>query len=340
MESTARIEIEAKDVRSLVWSNDSLVDWVGGGMKYSLAGKCQQRLVSYSYRFDAVCAEGDIAVIYERTGTKGLVLERGKVVREINRSFYYANAYEYPICLWTGKDGRVLLAHCPEAYNKIEIEDALTGARLTAPENRKPSDIFHSGLQVSPGGNLLLSAGWVWHPLGRVEVFNIDEALANSGSLDATFHRGLLKRFQRHAGMVDADSACWIDPEHLLVAGPPDDGFENDFDEDIPEELQLRPQRLLTVHVPSDTVVAAVDLDIPAGRMMPVGRDRILTLYGHPRLRELDSGRVLEEWPDIRTGEISSCIVWNAPIPILALDPGHRRIAIALDECIHVLRFS
>jgi hypothetical protein len=49
---------------------------------------------------------GEFAVIYTRLGTKGLVLHRGKIIREINRSFYHADVYEYPIGLAALKNGR------------------------------------------------------------------------------------------------------------------------------------------------------------------------------------------------------------------------------------------
>jgi hypothetical protein len=46
--------------------------------------------VRYGYRFDAATAspDGRFAVIYERLGTKGLLLDDGQIVRELDRSFY------------------------------------------------------------------------------------------------------------------------------------------------------------------------------------------------------------------------------------------------------------
>ena len=46
-----------------------------------------------AYRFDAACVSpsGGYAVIYERLGTKGLLLRDGVIVREIDRSFYHAS---------------------------------------------------------------------------------------------------------------------------------------------------------------------------------------------------------------------------------------------------------
>ena len=100
--------LPGKNVRSLTWSKNELIDWVAGGSRYRLDGSAFDSRICYAYRFDAAVASpnGQFAVIYERLGTKGLVLHEGKVLREINRSFYHADVYEYPICLWTDQKGQ------------------------------------------------------------------------------------------------------------------------------------------------------------------------------------------------------------------------------------------
>ena len=162
---------------SLVWSGDELVDWVDGGARYRLDGSHFERQVNYAFDFDMAVAHGDYAVICQRFGTKGLILRVSEILREINRSYYFASTFDFPVCLWTGANGRVLIAHCPEAYNRIEIDDVETGERLTAALDRKPQDFFYSRLQTSPGGANLISAGWVWHPLQLLSLFNIKAAL-------------------------------------------------------------------------------------------------------------------------------------------------------------------
>ena len=144
-------------VRSLNWRGDELVDWVGGGRSFALDGTEQRANVYYAYRFDAAVAspDGRFAVIYERLGTKGLLLDNGAIVRELDRSFYQAGAYEYPVLLFQDAAGRPLLAHCPKRYCQIEIEEAETGRPLTAASERTPSDFFHSRLAASPGGKRL-----------------------------------------------------------------------------------------------------------------------------------------------------------------------------------------
>jgi hypothetical protein len=87
------------------------------------------------------------------TGTKALLLEAGgEVIRELNRSYYCTEAYRYPLALFTLPDRRTGLVHCPEHYNRLEVEVARTGELLTGSQDRDPGDFFHSRLAVSPDG--------------------------------------------------------------------------------------------------------------------------------------------------------------------------------------------
>ena len=102
----------AKGIKSLVWEGDELVDWVAGGRRFRLDGRVIEPNVRYAFAFDAArnSPSGEFSVIYTRCATKGLVLQRGKVLREINRSFYHAAVYEYPIAMFALADGREAIA--------------------------------------------------------------------------------------------------------------------------------------------------------------------------------------------------------------------------------------
>ncbi len=162
MFSTRELRISATGVQSLVWNGDELIDWAGGGTRFSLDGETVSNPVSYGDTFDAAAMSpsGEFAVTYTRLGTKGLVLHRGKIIREINRSYYHADVYEYPIALARLKNGREVLIHCPEEYCRLEIDDVQSGERLTDRRSRKPADFFQSRLAVSADGRTLASAGW------------------------------------------------------------------------------------------------------------------------------------------------------------------------------------
>ena len=76
------------------------------------------------------------------------------------------------------------MARCPEDHNRLEIDDAGTGQRLTAAGTREPQGFFHSRLAVSPSGRYLLSAGWMWHPWGCLVIFDLHAALEQPQALD------------------------------------------------------------------------------------------------------------------------------------------------------------
>src|SRR5262245_4771266 len=99
-----RLILKAPSVRSLVWKGDRLVDWVGGGGSFGLDGSTTESGVRYAYEFDAACACEDYAIIYTRLATKGLIVRLGEWGREINRSYYHADVYDYPVCLWRHGD--------------------------------------------------------------------------------------------------------------------------------------------------------------------------------------------------------------------------------------------
>ncbi|MGE0785258.1 MAG: hypothetical protein AB7S26_06190 [Sandaracinaceae bacterium] len=326
------------EIRSLTWDGDHLVDWVSGEHRYGLDGSHQRAHVFYAYRFDAAVAtpDGSVAVIYERGGTKGLVLQRGKLVREIDRSYYFANAYEYPICLWT-REGRVLLAHCPTDYHRLHVEDALTGDRLTArPEEPQPEDFFQSRLEVSPGGKRLLSAGWVWHPWSAVALYDVDAALRDPTTLDrASFCAAA------PGEAIQEASATWQSDDRIIVTADADTG-DPERGESGQDELRLEPNGVIVYDVRQARCVSACRLEQPAGLVMRVGEGHVLALYQHPRLVQLSDGAVVHAWPDVPTGTQTSSItrgVSSLP-PAMALDPDRRRIAVAREREIVVISLA
>ena len=124
--------------QSLNWLEGDLIDWVSGGAKYSINGDYQSSGVVFSYRFDAAVQSdnGVYAIIYEKLGTKGLLLKNGSILRELNRSFYHAGTYEYPIAFVKLPTGEYAIVHCPEEYCQVEIDLAENGERLTSTLSR------------------------------------------------------------------------------------------------------------------------------------------------------------------------------------------------------------
>ncbi len=308
-----------------MWDGDTLVDWVGGGARYGLDGACAAACVFYAYSFDAAVAlpGSDFAVIYTRRGTKGLVLRNGQVLREINRSYYQADVYEYPLAPFRLASGREVLAHCPEDYCRLEIEDLATGERLTRSISRKPSDIFHSRLSVSPDGRFLVSAGWMWHPVDCVSLYDIEQALADPRHLDGP---GMGMQI-----WADESSATFFPDGRLAVA------LLGDIDSDEANPLK----ELRTYAAAGSTTPVNV---VPVGRLgslAAIGRDHLLALYEHPKLLDARTGRELLSWPHLRSGAQTSSILRPDPaLPPIAVDSARSRFAIADTDGITVIRIG
>ncbi len=326
-----------KYVSSLAFTpDDSLVDWVGGGCRYLLDGEVIDRPRRYAYAFDAVTLSpsGDVAVIYTRHQTKGLLLHKGEVLRELDRSYYQAASFEYPICLFE-RAGRTLLAHCPRGYNRLDIEDALTGELLTArPDDAERADFFHSRLAASPNGKRLISAGWVWQPWDVVSTFEVDACLADPNLLDV--QGGSLPSCPNMC--AEEGSATWLDDDVLCVAAG-DELDQETLDEyaadgDVPE---LLPNGLVSFDLNTREILSRTVLAKPAGVMHRVDRDHVFSFFEHPKVIRVSDGAILQSWPDLATGKQQSSISREDGVPILAVDPHASRFAVHHDDAIHVV---
>ncbi len=317
-------KIEAKGVRSLVWAGNDLVDWVGGGERFQLDGTTVSSNRRYAYRFDAAVgsADGEFAVIYERLGTKGVVLRNGEVVREINRSYYQAEAYEYPLCLLQLPDGVPGIVHCPDEYNQLEIEELVSGQRRTQSKSREPCDFFHSRLTTNPSGTHFMSAGWVWHPFDVVGVFSLEQALEKPSSLDTALESADFD--------VEAHCAGFLSDQKLVVCN----GDEPSKDQDD----EMGAGALGVWNLDTEAWESVSHPEEFAGTMMPLDERLVVGFFDHPKVFDLESGNVIQDWPSLATGHQSSSIIRNLdPLPPVALDPKNRRFAVANEEAITVV---
>jgi hypothetical protein len=227
-----------------------------------------------------------------------------------------------PVC--SGRHRDVLLAHCPEEYNRVEIDDAETGRRLTHSALRKPADCFHSRLAVNPGGTRLMSAGWVWHPIDVVGTVELAQALEDPCALDS------FPSCAQERPLDEESSALWLDDRRVLLAGMADSSYE-------PEGGY----RLVVCDLTTRTKLSQISIAQPAGPMMALGSDHVLTFHQHPRLISLVDGSVAREWPDLPTGQQVSSISWNVdPAPPLALDPHGSRFAVRRGDEIVVVSLT
>lgn len=325
---TQEIRIPAEGIQSLCWQGDALVDWAAGGKRYNMDGTTQDSHVRYSDIFDAaaVSPSGNYAVIYTRLGTKGLVLGREGEIREINRSYYCSDAYEYPVAIFRLKSGQEVIAHCPDRYNRLEIDDLVTGERLTRPEPRKPSDHFFSRLAADESGAFLLSAGWYWHPMDVVRVFDVEAALKDPSHLD-----------NEEVGvklLAEESSACFGEHGQLIA------WLSQELNKSKAKREADHPFGVLcTYDLHVTTSISEVCPQAKIGTIGLLGKHHVVGFYEHPRVFDLRTGAVIHEWPDLQTGRQCSSVIWHidAPPPI-AVDAKNARFAVADKAAITVVQ--
>jgi len=323
-----RIVIPAHSVASICWSGDDLVDWIHGCHHYRLDGFVSRpHNIFYGYRFDATVQSpsGRFAVIYEQLATKALVLENGKLIRELNRSFYQADVYDYPVCLFALPDGREVIAHCPEDYNRIDIEELETGRRLTSRTPKEPADFFHSRLRVTDDGCYLASAGWVWHPVDCLALYDIMECLDNPSLLDSVDNTPPYTDEIAGAEFIDSGRMLiWISGEPVYATA---DG----------KVSPANPGEIAVYDLTLKSYTCRAPLEEPAGILMPLNDEFAVGFYQYPKLIHIPTGRVRHRWPDIDSGNIESSISWHLKRVPIALDGKNRRFAVADDKKITVV---
>jgi hypothetical protein len=235
-------------------------------------------------------------------------------VREINRSFYHAAAYEYPIEIGTLPDHGPVLFHCPEHYNKLIIEEVQSGHRLAAPTDCV--DFFHSRLQLSPDARHILSAGWIWHPVGFMHVYNLATAIEDPSHLGS---EGILPT----RGFADAyvEAACWLSDDLIAVATAHDEeslGWDDGG---------LEPGEMGVWSISDASWVSRWPIEKHVGSLHRMG-GHLLSTWDHPRLLSCDSGQLIEAWPDLSTGHQMGCIFGGNREAQIACDSDAVRFAV------------
>ncbi|MEV6499497.1 hypothetical protein [Streptomyces prunicolor] len=316
------------EAQSLAWDGDGLVDVVGG-RRWGPDGVGRQVSDDHGYSFDRSVRSpsGRFTVVYDERGTEALLLKGDRPVRELGRSEDHAEDFDYPVALGVLREGREVLVHCPDQYDLLEIEDAETGERLTGGD-RTRNDVLHSRLAVSPGGTHLLSAGWVWHPYGIAEVFDLERALRDPAVLDG---RGVPSFYPANSSEVI--SACWLDGDRVAVAT----GEEFVDEEESAETEGLGKRQLGVWSLSEKRWVHRNRVDFHIGTLIPRG-DTLVSLYGYPRLIDVTTGVSPAEWPAVEVpSREGSYGITHIPTPVAALHPDGNRLAVAQTASIAII---
>ncbi len=313
--------------QSLNWKNGQLIDWVGGGNIFTLNEELIHSSRGYAYRFnDAIqSSNGIYAAIYERSGTKALLLKNGEIIREINRSYYQAGAYEYPVAFAQLESGQQVLIHCPNDYNKIEIEDLETGESLSPQIERKPDDCFHSRLRVNKSGTHFISAGWHWHPYGMMQLYNLQDAIENPLVLDNSNPIIPINS--------EVCSAEFLSDNLVYISST----FEEPLDDEEEDENYLEEGELGLYNIQENKWLKKVKPKRTLGNLIPIDENFVIDMYEHPKLIDTNTGVVVQKIEEIDSAKQCSSIVWDAKLPPVAVDLENKRIAIGGINKIEIL---
>jgi|HubBroStandDraft_6_1064221.scaffolds.fasta_scaffold64233_3 hypothetical protein len=167
-----------------------------------------------------VSADGRYAAVVQARGVHGVIVElaAGRVIMQLEREDYYAVQCRFPFAFVTRRD-RQLAIYSPQ-WNRLAAFDVQTNEALTARPpiahtDRHYLDYFHSGLHVSPGGQMIADNGWHWHPFGRIATWNLERWLTDNvwESEDGRTRRETALRDEWDVPL------CWLDDEHFAVWG-------------------------------------------------------------------------------------------------------------------------
>jgi hypothetical protein len=316
--------INTNYLKTIDWLNGNIIDWVSAGTIYSLDGEISQ-YASYHYAlsFDgSITSEnGQYVFIYKRLGTKGLLLKNGNVIREINRPYYHAETYEFPAA-FVSINNRTYLIHCPKEYCQLDFEDVETGEIITDVEGRKPSDIFHSRLSVSPDGKYLMVCGWIWHPLDIVEVYDIVDCLKNPLLLDGG---ALSPDFG-----TEINSASFIDNDRILIAS----SDEDPFDEETPPML---PSKHIAVwNFKKNEINTPVKIDAPFGNLFAINEKLAWDMYKFPKIINIWTGEIEAKIEEVNSGSQTSSIMGSnvENYPQICFERKLGKIAVKIDSTV------
>jgi hypothetical protein len=239
-------------------------------------------------------------------------MKSGEIHRELNRSYYFAQTYDYPVTLTLAPNGRVVVVHCPTSFDTLEVEDAETGETLASKKTGEME--FHSQLAASGNGAYLLGAGWFWHPLGGAWVCGLGAMLnASADALsDVSFSFG-----------AEIDSAAFLGEDAVVVTSTAE------VCNDATPPSGIGPLRLGLYSLAKRAWLSIAALQEPSGMIMP-WRDWVISFYGFPKAIEIATGHVVHEWKHLRSGQqVGSIELGDPPPPPIALDSKNGRFAIA-----------
>ncbi|WP_206073690.1 hypothetical protein [Mesorhizobium sophorae] len=162
--------------------------------------------------------------------------------------------------------------------------------------------------------------------------FDVAQALVDPRHLD----EGQDLPTSPNSGLVEESSACWLDDDRIAVATSTQPKAEPEDDE---------PRAGLAVYDAVQRIrLQAFQLEEPAGTILALGKHFVLSLYRHPKLIDLSTGKIVHVWTELQSGLQDGSIMWgldgDAIPPPMAFDPATKRFAIVNGETVSLIEFD
>jgi hypothetical protein len=307
------------NLQTLSFLKDRIIDWANSGRQFLLNGQYEE-LGSYGFGFTfdsaVTCDNGIYSVIYQKLGTKGLLLKNGKMLREINRSYYQADVYEFPVSFFTAQNKKTYLIHCPNSYCQIDFEDVETGGIITTDSNRNPSDFFHSRFEVSQDNKTLLSKGWGWHPFDFVYIFDIDECIKNPKLLDNSKLKPDVA--------AELCTASFISNELVLIGSTID---SQPFA--IQASGKLKCGEIAIWDIKTNLISKPITVNCTfGGHLTAIDENYAWDLYDYPKIINYRIGIVVDTMEEINSGQQISSIIHHLDLPQIVFNKQTKQVAI------------
>lgn len=320
-----RQTIKTNYLQTICWADDAIVDYASAGKKYTLDGQVNE-LYKYTFGFGDTAitsSDGQYVFIYQKLGTKGLLLKNGDILREINRSYYCAEVYEYPAAFVT-IDNRTFLVHCPLKYCRLDFEDVETGQIVTDNQNRNPSDYFHSRLEVSPNGKYLMSKGWFWHPWDSIRLFDIKKCIESSEGLDNS-------EIYPNVG-TEICTASFIDDNKVLIGSSDEEEMNDDLLENLP------PKHIAIWNIELNQISKPIKVQSEFGNLFAINEKLAWDLFKYPKIIDIETGEIIDKDESLSSGLQKSSIIHHLDkLPKVVFNRQTKQIAITKDDCIEII---
>jgi hypothetical protein len=107
---------------------------------------------------------------------------------------------------------------------------------------------------------------------------------------------------------------------------------------------RLRPCGLAVYDIANQTCLQAFQLEEPPGTIVALGKRYVLSLYRHPKLVDLSTGKVVHVWTELRSGLQDGSIMrhldGDTKPPPMAFDPASSRFAIVNGDTVTLIEFG